>query len=162
MQDSAVLPGRVTTAAGIGLLSVIGAVHLLYAPGYYVFVPYVGALFYATVGGVVVVAIGLMGGARVWGWTLGMLLAAAALAAYVVSRTIGLPMFPVLPWEDPFGQAALAAEALFLILGVIVLRTPARAVKSHHRTTVAEIRKIDKHDASQARALVGTDDRRVG
>jgi len=128
MSSPAVVPPRQATAAGIGLLAVIGAVHLLYAQGYYAFVAYVGALFYATAAGVVVVAVGLVCGARVWGWMLGMLLAAGALAGYVVSRTIGLPMFPILPWQDPFGLVAMAAEALFIALGVLVLRIPTRAV----------------------------------
>jgi hypothetical protein len=110
------------TAAGVGLLAVIGAVHLLYAQGYYDVVTYIGALFYATVAGVVVVAVGIVCGARVWGWMLGVLLATAALAAYIVSRTIGLPLFPVLPWQDPFGLVALLAEALFIVLGLVVLR----------------------------------------
>jgi hypothetical protein len=161
MRNPAVLPPRKATAVGIGLLAVIGAVHLLYAHGYYVFVAYVGALFYATVVGVVVVALALVCGARVWGWTLGVLLAAAALAAYVVSRTIGLPMFPVLPWQDPFGLAALAAEALFIVLGLIVLRTPTRAVNGERREMATKRQRIHEHGASQVHALVDTDDRRV-
>jgi len=121
MQHSRLVPSTFATVAGIGLLCVIGAVHLLYAPGYYMFVAYVGALFYATVAGAVVVAIGLVSAARLWSWALGMLLATAAMAGYAVSRTIGLPMFPVLPWQDPFGLAALVAEAAFIALGLIVL-----------------------------------------
>lgn len=128
MAYSTVSVPRAVTAAGVGLLAVIGWVHLLYAHGYYRFVPYVGALFYATVAGAVFAAIGLVCGARLWGWMLGVLLAAAALAGYVLSRTIGLPMFPVLPWQDPFGWAALAAEGLFIVLGLLVLRTPTQAV----------------------------------
>jgi hypothetical protein len=114
---------RIVTAAGLLLLAVIGAVHYLYARGYYALVPYLGVLFYATVGGTVVVALGLLLGRRTWAWELGMLLAAGAFAGYVVSRTIGLPGLPVLPWEDPFGLAALGAEALFLVLGAAVLVT---------------------------------------
>ncbi len=128
MPNLAVLRRRLATVAGIGLLTVIGAVHLLYAHGYYAFVPYVGLLFYATAAGAVVAAVGLARGARAWGWTLGLLLAASALAGYVASRSIGLPMFPVLPWQDPFGLASMAAEALFILLGVAVLRSPTRSV----------------------------------
>src|SRR5262249_3010294 len=69
MSNLAVLRSRLATAAGIGLLAVIGGVHLLYAHGYYLFVPYVGVLFYATVAGAAIVAVGLVRGARVWGWT---------------------------------------------------------------------------------------------
>jgi hypothetical protein len=126
MSNLAVLRRRLAPVVGIGLLTVIAAVHLLYAHGYYVFVPYVGLLFYATVAAAACASVGLARGARVWGWALGVLLAASALAGYVASRTIGLPMFPVLPWQDPFGLAALAAEALFILLGVAVLRRPTR------------------------------------
>lgn len=159
VSNSPVLPPRLATAAGIGLLAVIGAVHLLYANGYYLFVAYVGALFYATVAGVVVVAVGLVRGARVWGWTLGVVLAAAALIAYVASRTVGLPMFPVLPWQDPFGLASMAAEALFIILGVIVLRTPTHSVDDDHGALLAEIRRKRRREASQPRVLLPSEDR---
>ena len=122
------------TAAGIGLLAVIGGVHLLYAHGYFLFVPYVGVLFYATVAGAAIVAVGLVRGARLWGWTLGVLLAASALAGYVASRTIGLPMFPgPLPWQDPFGLASIAAEALFIMLGVAMLRPSVRTTHKFER-----------------------------
>lgn len=152
MPNAAVFPPRIASLAGIGLLSVIGAVHLLYAHGYFVFVAYVGALFYATVAGALVVAVGLVRGARVWGWTLGVLLSASALAGYVASRTIGLPMFPVLPWQDPFGLASMAAEALFIILGLSVLRTPTRSLNNHHPGLLATI----SRKASDGPALVGT------
>lgn len=159
MPDSAVRAPSTATAAGIALLTIIGAVHLLYGHGYYVLVAYVGALFYATVASAVVVAVGLVRGARVWGWTLGVLLAVATLAAYIASRTIGLPMFPVLPWQDPFGLAAVGAEALFIILGVIVLRTPSRSVKHNHGGLVAEMRSEHVHDASARRVLIPSENR---
>ena len=73
------------------MLAIIGAVHLLYAHGYYLFVPYIGVLFYATVAGAAFVGIGLARGARVSGWILGVLLATSALAGYVATRTMGCP-----------------------------------------------------------------------
>jgi hypothetical protein len=141
------VPG-IVTAVGIGLLAIIGAVHLVYAPGYYTLVPYVGALFYATVAGAIVAAVGVMCGARLWGWMLGVLLAAATLAAYVVSRTIGLPQFPILPWQDPFGLAALAAEALFIMLGLIVLGALGHVFAVDRTVMATERQRIHEHDAS--------------
>jgi hypothetical protein len=148
MQYSTISTPRKATAAGIGLLAVIGAVHLLYAHGYFLFVAYVGVLFYAAAGGAVFVAVGLLCGARVWGWMFGVLLAAAAIVAYVVSRTIGLPMFPVLPWQDPFGWVSLAAETLFIVLGLIVLRTATAAGNGKRSGTRTKLQRIDKHHAS--------------
>lgn len=100
MQDSRTVPPGWPLPPELDCWWVIGAVHPLYAHGYYVFVAYVGDLFYATVAGVVVVAVALLSAARLWVSALGVVLATAALAAFVVSRTIGLPMFPVLPWQD--------------------------------------------------------------
>jgi hypothetical protein len=112
---------------------------LLHAHGYYLFVPYVGVLFYATVAGAAIVS---WPGA--WCPRVGLDARRAArslrTAGYVASRTIGLPMFPVPPWQDPFGLASIVAEALFIILGVGVLRTPTRSVNRNHPRLVAELR----------------------
>ena len=141
MWNLTVLRRRLATAAGIGLLAVIGAVHLLYAHGYYLFVAYVGVLFYATTAGAATAAVGLVvPGARIWGWRLGVLLAASALAGYVASRTTGLPMFPVLPWQDPFGLISVAAEALFTVIGVAMLRAATPSPKTNHLRLVPELR----------------------
>ncbi|MBV9359251.1 MAG: hypothetical protein JO023_27390, partial [Chloroflexi bacterium] len=118
--------------------------------GYYAFVPYVGVLFYATVAGAVLAAVGLVRGARLWGWMLGVLLAATTLAAYVVSRTIGLPLFPILPWQDPFGLAALSAEALFVVLGLSVLGAPRHIFDGHGNAMATELR-TRKQDPSLSR-----------
>jgi hypothetical protein len=130
---------RAAVWAGVGLMAVIGAIHLLYAPGYFAIAAYLGALFYATAAGSALVAVGILRGARMWGWMLGMLLAAGAFAGYVASRTVGLPMFPVQPWGDPFGLASLLAEALFALLGAAVLRAGPRTTSSparHRRVRV--------------------------
>jgi hypothetical protein len=84
-----------------------------------------------------------------------VLLSAGALAGYVASRTIGLPLFPVLPWQDPFGLASMAAEALFIILGVSVLRTPTGCANTYHLGLLAKF----ERNASEAPVLVGTGDR---
>jgi hypothetical protein len=148
MHYSTITVPRSVVASGIGLLAVIGAIHLLYAQGYYAFVPYVGVLFYATAAAAALAAVGVVCGARKWGWTFGVLLAAAALAGYVLSRTIGLPLFPILPWQDPFGLAALVAEALFIVLGLIVLGAAPHVWAGDSRVSATEPRRIHKHDAS--------------
>jgi hypothetical protein len=112
----------------------VAAVHLLYAPGYAAIVPYLGGLFYASALGSLLVTVGLVWDARLWAWMLGIGVAAAALSGYVLSRTVGLPMFPVQPWGDPFGLASLVVEALFLVLAATVVRGQPLATGTHSST----------------------------
>lgn len=60
-----------------------------------------------------------------WGWLLGVLMAAGAMAGYIASRTIGLPGIPAEPdaWLEPWGVASLAAEGLMIVLFLIALRS---------------------------------------
>jgi hypothetical protein len=111
----------------------VAAVHLLYAPGYAAIVAYLGGLFYATAVGALVVTVVLLWDARLWAWVLGITIAGAASAGYVVTRTVGLPKFPIQPWGDPFGLASLLLEVLFLILASTVVRGQPLANGSHSR-----------------------------
>ncbi len=151
---------------GVTLIVLVGAIHLLYAPGYFAIAAYLGALFYATTVGSVLVACGILRGARTWGWSLGMLLVAGAFTGYVASRTIGLPMFPVQPWGDPFGLTALLAEALFFLLAWTVLRAdrhaPARPVQalasppsSAPATRSDDVARLSRYQGGADRARLG-------
>jgi hypothetical protein len=96
-------------------------------------VAYLGGLFYATAVGALVVTVGLLWDARLWAWLLGIAIAGGASAGYVASRTVGLPMFPIQPWGDPFGLASLLLEALFLVLASTVVCGQPLANGSHSR-----------------------------
>jgi hypothetical protein len=66
--------------------------------------------------GSLVAAIGILRERRAMGWLLGALVAGGAVAAYIASRTVGLPGLPAEPenWLEPMGVVSLVCEAAFL------------------------------------------------
>ena len=107
-----------TRVLTVALLLVVAATHLLLVPDHLEEAPYAGWLFLAlgvTCLGLAVVvvvtdqplALGLAG-----------LVCLAALAAYVVSRTVGLPQLgdDVGNWTEPLALPAVLAEALLVVL----------------------------------------------
>ena len=91
-----------------------GVVHLVDAPDSYSEAFYKGVLFHANALGCLAVVVGLFRNQR-WSWNLGLVIALGSIAAYVASRTIGLPGIPAEPdeWLEPLGVVAVTAEALF-------------------------------------------------
>jgi hypothetical protein len=80
-------------------------------------------LFLANFFGAVMAAIGIYRG-RSWGWSLGALVSVGAFVGYMISRTVGLPGFPVEEeWLELLGSLSLLVESLFvgLFLTVFVL-----------------------------------------
>ena len=125
--DSATL----RTWAGIGLIAATGLIHLVETPEYLEEMPYIGVLFALSVVGALLAAFGIYRGER-WGWTLGVLVAGGSLVGYLLSRTIGLPLFRENTWEEfaePVGLLSLLVEGLFLVVAASVLSV---------RTTVNE------------------------
>ena len=57
-----------------------------------------------------------------WGWLLGLLVAAGAMIAYVISRVVGLPGFASAPWFESIDVLSLLVEAAFVVIAVTVLR----------------------------------------
>jgi hypothetical protein len=53
---------------------------------------------------------------KTWGWGLGFLIAAGSLAAYIWSRTTGLPGLRPEEWLYPWGVTSIIAESLFCLL----------------------------------------------
>lgn len=76
---------------GIVLILLTGLIHLIEGPEYLEEATYVGVLFFLNSAGSLVAALGIYRGVKSWGWGLGLLIAAGAFIAYVISRTIGLP-----------------------------------------------------------------------
>lgn len=100
------------------LIAMVGLIHLIEAPEYLEEVTYVGFLFFLNAIGAVASAYGILRG-RSWGWPLGALIAAGALVAYLLSRTVGLPGAGILAQDsffEPMGVVSLLVEALFLTL----------------------------------------------
>ena len=99
---------------GLTLILQTGLVHLYLAPESFSELPYEGILFLANAIGAVAAAYGIYRG-KVWGWNLGVLIAAGSIVAYVLSRTIGLPGHEIEEWSTPLGVGAMLVESGFLI-----------------------------------------------
>ena len=69
-------------------------------------------LFLAVVLGAVVAAIGIWRASR-WGWLIGVLVVAVAVALYVIQESLGLPGMPQ-NWFEPSRIASLIFDALFI------------------------------------------------
>jgi hypothetical protein len=95
-----------------GALSATAAIHLALVPSHLREAPYAGALFIALSASAVVVAILLLAAGDRLAWITAAGLATAAVVAYVVSRSVGLPSMAddVGDWINPLGVAALACE----------------------------------------------------
>ncbi len=111
-------PSQNMTWAGIGLILVTGLIHLIEAPDSFDDALYKGVLFIANGLAAAVAAFGILRGNRVWGWGLGIAVAAGSFLGYVASRTVGLPGLPPEPqnWLEPLGVASLIVEGLFIVL----------------------------------------------
>jgi hypothetical protein len=108
--------------AGIALILVTGAIHVIDAPGSFGDAPYKGLLFVANGIAAIVAACGIYRGEPRWGWGLGVLVAGGALLSYVISRTVGLPGLAPDVWLEPLGILSLMVEAAFIVLFAQSLR----------------------------------------
>ncbi len=103
------------------MISLVGLIHPLVTPEYYRFAAYLELLMIANFAGSMVSAVGIYQG-RIWGWWLGVVMAAGAFLAYIESRTLGLPGLPSWkPFTEPPGLLSLLVEALFVGLAAYVL-----------------------------------------
>lgn len=86
--------------------------------------PYVGWLFIALSVAALVLALMLLVADIPLAWAISGTVAVAALVAFVVSRTVGLPRIgdDVGNWSDPLGYPALAAEAVVAVASALTLR----------------------------------------
>ena len=93
----------ILVGAGISLIVIVGLIHLINSPGDLEEGAYTGVLYLANFVGALAAAVGIYWRKR-WGWVLGFLVAGGAFAAYVISRTVGLPGLPVeTEWLEPWG-----------------------------------------------------------
>jgi hypothetical protein len=111
--------GTVWKWLGLGLILLIGVIHLVEAPDQFGDAIYKGVLFLLNFEGCVLAAAGIRQDRRL-GWLLGAVIAIGAFIAYFWSRTLGLPTLPVDPdmWE-PIGVVSLIAELLFVVTAVV-------------------------------------------
>lgn len=106
-------------------LAVAAAVHIPVIPEHLRQAPYMGVLFIAltTVCFALAAAVLLPGGERPVVWAASAAVCAAAVGAYVLSRTVALPEIgdDVGAWADPLGLAALGSESLTVVLAGVAL-----------------------------------------
>lgn len=94
--------------------------------------PYVGVLFaLVTVAGFLLAILLLTSDSRAV-WVSTLVVSALALAAYVLSRTIGLPQIEddIGHWADALGTMAIVGEAVMLVGAVGHLRRPAETAET--------------------------------
>jgi len=110
----------IARAIAIVGLAGIALIHLLDAPGTFQGSAYKGWLYVALIVGCVGAAAALIRASDPRAWAAAALLAAGAMLAYVISRTIGLPQGAddIGNWNEPLGiarRALLGAAAVVLI-----------------------------------------------
>jgi hypothetical protein len=119
----------VTRAVGVVGLCGIALIHLLDSIGKFKETPYVAWLYIALMAGSVVVAAGLVHSRDRRLWLAAGLLAASAIAGYVLSRTVGLPNATedVGNWTEPLGLASLFVEGAVVAVSGYAYRASAKA-----------------------------------
>lgn len=96
----------------------IGLIHILNAQAEYDEAAYMGYLFAANFFASLLAALGIYR-RQAWGWYLGLAIAAASIAGYTWSRTLGMPGMNVEEWFAPYGVAAMTLDGAFVILALL-------------------------------------------
>lgn len=106
---------KILRGLAIFLILEIGLTHYLASQHEFEEAWILGYLFLANFLGSLVAAYGIYR-RKTWGWVLGCLIAAGSLAAYVWSRTSGLPGLRAEEWLYPWGVLSVVTEILFCLL----------------------------------------------
>jgi hypothetical protein len=125
-------------ALGALLLGGVAATHILDLPDKLAEAHYMAALFCGLiVASIALAALLLTGRAIHFAWGAAAGVSVAAIAGYVLSRSVGLPELAdhVGRWADPMGIAALVCEA-----GLVALAVRARAGAAGRAVRVARLR----------------------
>jgi hypothetical protein len=120
--DSAIRDGIARALAVVGLAGV-ALIHLLDAPGTFASSPYKGWLYTALIVGSLATAAVLVRHSDPRAWAAAAVLCLGAIAAFVVSRTVGLPQGAddIGNWTEPLGLASLFVEGSVLALAAAML-----------------------------------------
>ena len=107
---------RLTRLAGVALILAVGAIHAIEVPDHFRAAAYLGVLFVVNAAAALVAAVGILRGAKGWGWTLGAAISGLSALAYLASRLLGLPGLGETAggWDEPLGSLALIVEGLYL------------------------------------------------
>lgn len=120
----AALRGR--RLVGAGMLAVAGAAHIPVIPSHLDEAPYIGVLFILLTVACLVLAAILAWRPRRSVYTAAAMITGGAVAAYVLSRTVGLPMIEddIGNWFEPLGVVSVITEtAASLICAGLILKT---------------------------------------
>src|SRR5262245_26946382 len=106
---------------GVLALLVTGGIHLALVPEHFEEATYAGWLFLLDSVAALGLAVLLLMSDRRWLWVAAGSLGAVTVAAYVLSRTAGLPRLgdDVGSWTDPLSFPALAAEVALVAIAVV-------------------------------------------
>ena len=109
--------------AGAAAALCVAAAHVPITPEHLHEAPYVGAAFVALEVTCVLLATALLRHDDAIVWSATGAVAGAALTAYVLSRTVGLPQIgdDVGNWTEPLGIVAVTFESLLLLMAVAAL-----------------------------------------
>jgi hypothetical protein len=124
----AVRDGVARAIAGVALAG-IAVIHLLDLPGKFSEVPYMGWMYIGLIAASLATAFALVRTSDARIWKLAVLLPAAAIVGFVLTRTVGLPQATddIGNWAEPLGMASLLVEGSLVALGAAVLADRQRA-----------------------------------
>lgn len=126
---------RAVTAVG---LAGVGLIHLLDSIGKYSETRYIFWMYLGLMVSSLLVAGALLITRSRAAWYAAALLAASAIAGYVINRTVGLPnaTADIGNWTEPLGLAALFVEGCVVVISGIAISLPRAApavTRSHSR-----------------------------
>jgi hypothetical protein len=99
----------------IFLILETGLLHILTAQAEYEEAAYMGYLFAANFFGALLAAFAIYH-RQLWGWVLGLVVAAGSIAGFIYSRTFGMPGMNIEEWFSPYGIVALLVEGGFIFI----------------------------------------------
>lgn len=115
---------RSTRLFGAGMLAAAGAAHIPVIPSHLREAPYIGVLFILLTVACLVLAALLTWHPDALSYAAAVIMTAAAITAYVLSRTVGLPMIEddIGNWFEPLGIISVLTEAAALLTCASLIR----------------------------------------
>ena len=136
-----VVRDAIARAIAVVALAGVALVHVLDAPGSFQDAPYKGWLYVALILGCLAAAAALVRSSDLRAWAAAAALPLSAIAAFVISRTVGLPQGAddIGNWTEPLGMASLFIGGTLAGLSLMILQERTGLFTSRlreHRTLV--------------------------
>lgn len=109
------------------VLAVVAALaHVPVTPDHLREAPYIGVGFLLLTAALLLLSTGLMISSARWLWPTLAVVCLTAVVAYVVSRSVGLPLMEddIGNWSEPLGIVSIVAETLAALTALVALRRP--------------------------------------